>query len=126
MFYTALPVVVTLSVVALCIDDCMVHMSMLCSEIMNGIQKLQVGQVGLREGQEVIMVGQESHHMQQRLQSLWQREMVCLLAVKLLARINSLRMRDPIYPGRRNTGTSGSPERDSGWTGRGCPGTAEQ
>jgi len=35
-------------------------------------------------------------------------------------------MRDPIYPGRGNTGTSGSPERDSGWTGRGCPGTAEQ
>jgi len=72
-----------------CIDDCMVHMSMLCSEIMDGIQKLQVGQVGLRERQEVIMVGQESHHMQQRLQSLQQREMVCLLAVKLLARTAS-------------------------------------
>jgi len=56
---------------------------------MDGIQKLQAGQVGLREGQEVIMVGQESHHMQQRMQSLQQREMVCLLAVKLLAKTAS-------------------------------------
>ena len=56
---------------------------------MDGIQKLQVGQVGLREGQEVIMVGQECHHMQQRFQNLQQREMVCLLAVELFARTAS-------------------------------------
>ena len=55
-----------------------------CSAILDGIQKLQVGQVGLREGQEEIIVGQENHHLQQRLQSLQQREMVRLLPVMLV------------------------------------------
>lgn len=41
------------SAVTACIDDCMVYVNVyVCSAILDGIQKLQVGQVGLREGQE--------------------------------------------------------------------------
>ena len=48
------------------------------SDIMDGIQSLQVGQSNLQEGQEEIRIGQEVDHTLHRLQHLQQNKLVCL------------------------------------------------
>ena len=47
----------------------------------DGIQSLQKGQLSLQETLDETITGQESHHMQHKLQYLQQKEMVCLLLI---------------------------------------------
>ena len=49
----------------------------------DGIQSLQKGQLSLQETLDETITGQESHHMQHKLQYLQQKEMVCLLLIQL-------------------------------------------